>query len=488
MNSIRPLVTITILVVVGAYLYVKINEGPVAPASGASRAWDEPQDGVPPLGAAGEVAVTSDSAAPTWPGAVAQSPSTTQVPAPSVEVATPAAPPETLPPLADVSAEKLPAVPAIPEMPQIATTAQVDVGATPSVPLPTELPANIPTARYPDQPATNETGASIDASANAAPPESAVVASVEAGAPITDTTPAPPTTPEQMNAASAAASNLIDQPLAAQPNPLRQSSPPTSAVDRYATEPATTNTTVEATAPAAQQSFAASWPTIQAALDRGELAQAHQQLTQWYGDPSLTPTDAERVETLLGQLAGTVVYSTEHQLAPAHVVKPGETLDTIAKQYNVPWQLLAKINGVAAPDQVRAGQELKVVPGPFSAVVDANRKELVLTVGDRYAGKFPVTLAPGQTITDGQWVVDQKLGAGEGGAPITVPQFISGNRVITLRGESDAAGTAPPTLTITSEPPAQGAATAGTTIQVSAKDAEEISDILSVGSRVVTRR
>ena len=31
MSSIRPLVTITILIVVGAFLYVKINEGPVAP-------------------------------------------------------------------------------------------------------------------------------------------------------------------------------------------------------------------------------------------------------------------------------------------------------------------------------------------------------------------------------------------------------------------------------------------------------------------------
>ena len=48
------------------------------------------------------------------------------------------------------------------------------------------------------------------------------------------------------------------------------------------------------------------------------------------------------MESLLGQLAGTVIYSTEHQLEPARVVKPGETLETIAKEYNVPWQLLGE--------------------------------------------------------------------------------------------------------------------------------------------------
>ncbi len=70
------------------------------------------------------------------------------------------------------------------------------------------------------------------------------------------------------------------------------------------------------------------------------------------------PTDTQKVETLLSQLAGTVVYSTEHQLEPARVVKPGETLETIAKEYNVPWQLLAKINGFnRRPASARTGAE-----------------------------------------------------------------------------------------------------------------------------------
>jgi len=282
-----------------------------------------------------------------------------------------------------------------------------------------------------------------------------------------------------MNDATAAASGIPSTPVPLEANPLRpstQSTPP----DRYgAAAPATTP--IEAAAPTAPptasptQSFADSWPAIQTALDRDDLAEGHKLLTRWHGDPSLTPTDAERVDALLSQLAGTVVYSTEHRLAPAHVAKQGETLETIAKEYNVPWQLLAKINGVAAADQVRPGQELKVLRGPFSAVVDLTRNQLTLTVDGRYAGKFPVTVSPGQSIGDGEWVVGNKSNEQAPG------------RALLLQGKAATPGSPAPKLVIASESLAINAAD-GTVIKVAAKDAEELSDILSIGSRIVTRR
>ena len=62
------------------------------------------------------------------------------------------------------------------------------------------------------------------------------------------------------------------------------------------------------------------------------------------------------MESLLGQLAGTVIYSTEHQLEPATRREARRNLETIAKEYNVPWQLLAKINGIPSPDRLQPGQ------------------------------------------------------------------------------------------------------------------------------------
>ena len=212
-------------------------------------------------------------------------------------------------------------------------------------------------------------------------------------------------------------------------------------------------------------------------------------LSKWHGDESLSPTDTAKVETLLSQLAGTVIYSTEHQLEPARVVKPGETLDTISKEYNVPSQLLAKINGIPPTGQLQPGQQLKVVRGPFAAVVDLSRNELTLTVDDRYAGKFHVMIPPGTSLTDGQWLVDQKLsGSTTTASPTaytTTP--IPADRSIILRNASATAAGAPG-LIISSGPAPAGLAASPPSLRVSPQDAEEISDILSVGSRVVVRK
>jgi hypothetical protein len=169
-------------------------------------------------------------------------------------------------------------------------------------------------------------------------------------------------------------------------------------------------------------------------------------------------------------------------------VKPGETLDMIAKEYNVTPQLLGKINGIQTPGQLRPAQELKVVRGPFAAVIDLSRNEITLTIDERYAGKFRVTAEPGMKLTDGQWLVDQKVtgSATTAGPSAYATTPIAADRSIILRNASATAGGAP-TLVIAggsgiglaSNPPA---------LRVSPQDAEEISDILSVGSRVVVRK
>ena len=69
MGSIRPLFTITVLVVVGAYLYVKINEGPARQHSQSHEGHDHAADGVPPLvSTSGGATLAQDTTAPAWPG------------------------------------------------------------------------------------------------------------------------------------------------------------------------------------------------------------------------------------------------------------------------------------------------------------------------------------------------------------------------------------------------------------------------------------
>jgi LysM repeat protein len=484
MSSIRPLVTITILVVVGAFLYVKINEGPVAPPMpGADEsAQSQTADGVPPLATASSAQASDANNAPLWPATAAAVPPVTA--ATSSEGTIPAT--DTLaPPLAaatteanDIAAGTPPAVPAIPELPAMPTGTDANVAAaTDAVPIANGLPANIP-ARYPDPNA--ETPNVVDVMAPQTSAQSVAQTTATTGAPAADAIAVSPPTDSNLLGSSEA--------LSQSPNPLRPAGTPQDVLNPNS---ATIDQVSGAVAAPPTASFAESWPAVQAALERGDLAQAHQLLSTWHGEPSLSPVETKNVERLLGQLAGTVIYSTEHRLQPARIVKPGETLETIAKEYNVPWQLLAKINGIPAANQIRPGQELKVISGPFSAVVDLGRSELTLQVSGCYAGKFPVTVPIGAAVSEGEWLVDQKLVAPASGvtqsAYTTEPPKV--DRAIVLRGSSEAAAAAiGPTLAISSGSNPTGAGANAAAIQISAADAEELSDILSVGSRVIIRR
>jgi LysM repeat protein len=238
----------------------------------------------------------------------------------------------------------------------------------------------------------------------------------------------------------------------------------------------------------ASPTFASEWPEIQAALQRQELVAAHGALSRWYGNPSLTPAEAQQVEMLLSQLAGTVVYSNEHRLEPPYTVHAGDTLQSIAQQYDVPWQLLAKINGVPASNLVQPGQQLKVVHGPFAAVVELDKSQLTLTLDGRYAGRFPISVEQGAALNEGQWVLEQKLVQPNStvvGASYT-PAAV--DHVLVLRNGSPTAGGATISITSGKSAPTGPTAVAPAAFRLSPRDVEEVADILSVGSPVTIRR
>ena len=160
----------------------------------------------------------------------------------------------------------------------------------------------------------------------------------------------------------------------------------------------------------------------------------------------------------------------------------------------MPWQLLAKINGIPAADMVQPGQQLKVVHGPFSAVVELDKSQLTLMLDGRYAGRFPITVEPGATASEGQWVVEQKLSnpsTARSRASMSAsyarhrPRWTACSCCATNRRTAGGA-----TISITSGPasPSGPTAVAPAAIRLSPPDAEEVADILSVGSRVTIRR
>jgi hypothetical protein len=96
---------------------------------------------------------------------------------------------------------------------------------------------------------------------------------------------------------------------------------------------------------------------------------------------------------------------------------------------------------------------------------------------------------PGTTLADGQWLVDQKLaGSASTASPSAyATTAVASDRSIILRNAA-ATSSAAPTLIISSSLAPTGIAATPASIRISPQDAEEISDILSVGSRVVVRK
>jgi LysM repeat protein len=128
--------------------------------------------------------------------------------------------------------------------------------------------------------------------------------------------------------------------------------------------------------------FTADWDEAHDQLSAGRYAEAS----------DLAVEERQRLEDLLSQLAGTVIYSQQDLLMPPHIVAAGETLPAIAAPLGVNWQLLAKINGIPSPDGLLPGEPLKLLRGPFDAEVSLSRRRLTLRLTGNYAGSFPVAV------------------------------------------------------------------------------------------------
>jgi len=243
----------------------------------------------------------------------------------------------------------------------------------------------------------------------------------------------------------------------------------------------------------AASSYPVARRAAQAALDRGELAEALRLLSHWYDAPSLSPSDRRELIELLGQLAGTVLYSTESFLEPRYEAKAGDTLQSIAYQYHVPWQLLAKINGIPEDGVLRPGQTIKVLRGPFSATVDLEDRSLTLMVGDYYAGQFHIGIGSERPHMQGAWIVKHK---------VVNPTYYGRDRVIDADDVNNPLGERWIGLASEDQPSIvkpfgiHGTHNAQNIdrddprgyIRLTPQDVADVYDILSIGSRVIVRK
>lgn len=233
------------------------------------------------------------------------------------------------------------------------------------------------------------------------------------------------------------------------------------------------------TASPSSAAFSAAWADAHGKLRTGRYAEALAGLSVWYDDPSLGLEESQQLEDLLSRLAGTVVYSQQDLLLPPHVVAPGETLAAIAAPLGVSTPLLAKINGVDDPNRLVPGEHLKLIRGPFDAVVSASRRRLSLQLNGSYAGSFPVAIGREYLARVGSVLPVEA--AGLAGEQLAQPAAAATpRRAITLGGGF--------VIEAADDPAAAADATPGTSLVVSVRDFGELVHILGPGSRVLVRQ
>ncbi|MCU0719760.1 MAG: L,D-transpeptidase family protein [Pirellula sp.] len=154
---------------------------------------------------------------------------------------------------------------------------------------------------------------------------------------------------------------------------------------------------------------------------KGQLKDALATLSVFYSSAELSETQRTDLVDFLDALAAQVIYSTEHYLDLPYTAAAGESLDQIARRYQIPTEVLARINGLEPTAAINAGTKLKVIPGPFRAEVDLNRNELTLFLGELYASRFPISTGSDPNPQPGSYSVvakDRNRNYYGGGAPI----------------------------------------------------------------------
>ena len=133
---------------------------------------------------------------------------------------------------------------------------------------------------------------------------------------------------------------------------------------------------------------------------------ARRMLTQVLRSGRLNPADAEFVRETLRSLNRRLVFSpqvvADDPFVRVHVVSAGEHLGGIVRDRSleVDWRFILRINNMLSERHLRAGQKLKLITGPFHAVVDKSDYRMDLYLGSGDAAAYVTSLEVGLGAND----------------------------------------------------------------------------------------
>lgn len=217
-------------------------------------------------------------------------------------------------------------------------------------------------------------------------------------------------------------------------------------------------------------------------IQAGNYIEAHRELsTIYWNEPQLRKAIRGRIE----KIARSIYFSPQPHYMEPYVVSPGDQLRRVAERYNVAWQYLARLNQID-PLRIRPGQRLKVIKGPFSAVVDLTDFELTVHAHGYYVRSYAIGIGKEDSTPLGTFAVVDKVVNPQytdpDGKVVSAddPHNPLGERWIDLGSSYGIHGTI--------DPQSIGRAESRGCIRMRNADVEEVFDMLTVGSQVVIQR
>ncbi len=150
-------------------------------------------------------------------------------------------------------------------------------------------------------------------------------------------------------------------------------------------------------------------------LAQNKPIEGRRMLTLAIDTPGLSATDALKVRDELTKLNSKLVFSSEtianDPFSRPYAIESGDSLAKLPKKLglNVDWRFLQRINNISSPEKIRVGQRIKIITGPFHAIVHKRDFRMDLYMGDGenrvFVRSFKVGLGENDATPEGMFTV-----------------------------------------------------------------------------------
>jgi lipoprotein-anchoring transpeptidase ErfK/SrfK len=138
-------------------------------------------------------------------------------------------------------------------------------------------------------------------------------------------------------------------------------------------------------------------------------------------DPKIDESGRSQLRARLTELNQDLVFSSKvvkgDPMTETYAIASGDRLSKLPEKLGLAtdWRLIQRVNGISDPNKIQLGQKIKLVRGPFHAVVDKSDYRLDLYAGApedesawTYVRSFRVGLGEGNSTPTGGFVVKRQ--------------------------------------------------------------------------------